>query len=138
MNSYQHLPKEERFYIWQARREGNTQTHIAKALGRHPSTICRELKRNRYAQCQMYTYHWASQIMKHSKPHANRHKYCKLNAAIAPLITDTSVRKVQYTFLLSFHTAWVDSRRFMNHVSSFKGQTETKMTLIVLFGENSN
>lgn len=46
MNPYHHLGNEERFYIWQAKREGNTQTHIAKALGRHPSTICRELKRN--------------------------------------------------------------------------------------------
>lgn len=87
MNSYQQLRNEERFYIWQARREGNTQTHIAKALGRHPSTICRELKRNTYAQCHMYTYHWAMQIVKHRKHRANRHKYRKLNDAIAPVIT---------------------------------------------------
>jgi len=26
MKHYQHLGNEERFYIWQARREGNTQT----------------------------------------------------------------------------------------------------------------
>ena len=63
MKLYRHLGNEERFYIWQARREGNTQQHIAETLGRHPSTICRELKRNTYPQCHMYTYHWARQIV---------------------------------------------------------------------------
>lgn len=87
MNSYQPLRNVERFYIWQARREGNPQTPIAKALGRHPSTICRELKRNTYTQCHMYTYHWAMQIVKHRKPRANRHNYRKLNDALAPVIT---------------------------------------------------
>jgi len=37
MKHYQHLGTEERFYIWQALREGNTQQQIAEALGRHPS-----------------------------------------------------------------------------------------------------
>ena len=87
MKSYQQLRKEERFYIWQALREGNTQQHIAKALGRHPSTICRELKRNTYAQCHFYTYHWALQIVNYRKHHANRHKYRKLTDEIASLIT---------------------------------------------------
>ena len=78
MKPYHHLGKEERFYIWQARREGKTQKHVARALGRHPSTICRELKRNKYPQCHMYTYHWALQIVKHRKQRANRHKHRKL------------------------------------------------------------
>ena len=86
MPSYQHVCDEERFYIWQARREGKTQQRIAEALGRHPSTICRELKRNTYAQCHMYTYYWARQIVKHRKFLANRQKARKLTQAIAPVI----------------------------------------------------
>ncbi len=86
MPSYQHVCDQERFYIWQARREGLTQAHIAKVLGRHPSTICRELKRNTYAQCHMYTYYWARQIVKNRKAHANQHKYRKLTDEITPFI----------------------------------------------------
>jgi len=48
MKHYHHLCNEERFYIWQARRERETQKQIADALGRHPSMLCRELKRNTY------------------------------------------------------------------------------------------
>ena len=86
MPQYQQLRDEERFYIWQARREGHTQQHIADALGRHASTISRELRRNTYAQCHMYTYHWARHIVKHRQARANRQKARKLTAAIVPLI----------------------------------------------------
>ncbi len=71
MNSYQHVSDQERFYIWQARRTGSTQGHIAKTLGCHPSTICRELKRNTYAYCHMYTYYWALQIVQARQACAN-------------------------------------------------------------------
>ena len=86
MKPYQQLGKEERFYIWQARREGKNQKQVAQALGRHPSTICRELKRNTYAQCRMYTYHWALQIVKHRKSCANRLKHRKLTDERAAVI----------------------------------------------------
>ena len=86
MKHYQHLGNAERFYIWQARREGKTQKHIAEALGRHPSTLCRELKRNTYAQCHFYTYHWARQIVKHRKACAHQYKHRKLTEEIAPVI----------------------------------------------------
>jgi len=87
MKHYQHLNNEERFYIWQARREGNTQEQIAEALGRAPSTISRELKRNTYPQCHFYTYHWAKQIVTHRKHDANRQKARKLTDECARLIT---------------------------------------------------
>jgi len=59
MKHYQHLSREERFYIWNALRTGSTQKQVADALGRHPSTICREIKRNTFAQAKIYTYYWA-------------------------------------------------------------------------------
>ncbi len=45
MKFYKHLSNEERFFIWKTLREGKTQKQIAKTLGRHPSTLCREIKR---------------------------------------------------------------------------------------------
>ena len=87
MKHYQHLGNEERFYIWQALREGNTQQQIAEALGRPPSTVSRELKRNTYAQCHVYTYHWAKQIVRYRKQDAKRHKARKLTEESARLIT---------------------------------------------------
>ncbi|WP_447969195.1 helix-turn-helix domain-containing protein [Nitrospira sp. M1] len=87
MQSYYHVSKAERFYIWQARREGKTQKQVAEVLGRHPSTICRELKRNTYPQCHMYTYHWALQIVHHRKQRAHRHKHRKLTEEVTPLLT---------------------------------------------------
>ncbi len=87
MKPYHHLGKEERFYIWQALREGKTQKQVAEALGRHPSTICREIRRNKYRQCHMYTYHWALQIVRYRKQRANRHKARKLTDEFASLIT---------------------------------------------------
>jgi IS30 family transposase len=86
MPHYQQLQDEERFYIWQARREGKTQQHIADALGRHAATISRELRRNTYAQCHMYTYCWARYIVKHRKASTNQQKARKRTDELAPLI----------------------------------------------------
>ena len=53
MKQYQHLNKEERFYIWNSLRNGASQVDVARDLGRSPSTICREIRRNTYPQCKM-------------------------------------------------------------------------------------
>src|SRR6478752_7295109 len=45
--SYKHLTKEERYQIDDLRGEGFSQTDIATALGRSPSTISREMRRNK-------------------------------------------------------------------------------------------
>ncbi|MDX1410933.1 MAG: IS30 family transposase [Nitrospirales bacterium] len=87
MKFYKHLSNEERFFIWKTLREGKTQKQIAKTLGRHPSTLCREIKRNTYAQCHVYTYHWAKQIVKYRQQDAHRQKARKLTAECAHLIT---------------------------------------------------
>ena len=36
-------------------------------FGRHPSTVCREIKRNKYPQAKIYTFHWALEILKWRK-----------------------------------------------------------------------
>lgn len=43
---YTHLTRDERYQIHELRAEKNTASEIAKKLGRHKSTISRELKRN--------------------------------------------------------------------------------------------
>ena len=44
--SYQHLTMDERNVIWRMRLQGHNQAEIARCLGRHPSTVGRERKRN--------------------------------------------------------------------------------------------
>jgi IS30 family transposase len=45
--TYRQLAPEERYMLAALRRQGCTQSEIAPALGRHRSTVCRELGRNR-------------------------------------------------------------------------------------------
>ena len=45
--SYRHLTEAERTVIFYLRMDGRSRNQIAQKLGRHPSTIGRELRRNR-------------------------------------------------------------------------------------------
>lgn len=78
MKQYQHLNKEERFYIWNALRNGASQLQVARDLNRSPSTICREIKRNKPIQAKMYTYHWALQLIKWRKQRLANTKHRKV------------------------------------------------------------
>src|SRR6185503_10754997 len=44
--TYHQITSEERYILATLRRQGFNQSEIARELGRHRSTICRELKRN--------------------------------------------------------------------------------------------
>src|SRR5215204_6157300 len=44
--TYRQLTPEERYMLAALRRQGLTQSQIARALGRHRSTVCREVRRN--------------------------------------------------------------------------------------------
>ena len=67
MKQYQHLTSEERFYIWNALRDGATQKSVATALRRSPSTISREVRRNKFLRAKIYTYHWAKFLVSFRK-----------------------------------------------------------------------
>lgn len=86
MKHYQHLSKEERFYIWNALRNGASQVEVAQTLKRSPSTICREIKRNKYRQAKIYTYHWALEILKWRKRRVAKTKHRKINFELAQMI----------------------------------------------------
>ena len=45
--AYQHLTQKERYQIYAYRKAGFSKSHIAAEIGRSPSTIGRELRRNR-------------------------------------------------------------------------------------------
>src|SRR5512138_3298071 len=49
MRSYKQLSLDERYQIQAGRRAGWTIPKIAASIGRHPSTVYRELERNRHA-----------------------------------------------------------------------------------------
>src|SRR5215210_307508 len=46
MNGYKQLTREQRYQIYALKKEGHSQTHIARNLGVHKATIGRELSRN--------------------------------------------------------------------------------------------
>ena len=46
MRKYRQLTSGERYALSALRRQGHTQAEIARTLGRHPSTISREVRRN--------------------------------------------------------------------------------------------
>ena len=54
MNNYTHLSLEERATILSLSQQGYSKTEIAKQLGRHRSTLDRELKRNKDRQSDFY------------------------------------------------------------------------------------
>lgn len=43
---YHQLTEAKRLHIWAMRKEGKSQSEIARLLGVHRSTVCRELNRN--------------------------------------------------------------------------------------------
>ena len=47
---YKHLSREVRYQIQSLVRAQHTTTEIARIVGRHPSTISREMKRGHFAQ----------------------------------------------------------------------------------------
>lgn len=47
MRTYHHLSNEQRYHIYLQLKNGHSQRHIARELSLSPSTICRELRRNR-------------------------------------------------------------------------------------------
>jgi IS30 family transposase len=49
--SYHQLTSEERYALSLLRKQGLSQARIARALGRHPSTISREVRRNQRQRC---------------------------------------------------------------------------------------
>lgn len=59
MKHYQHLSNEERLYIDNGLRAGKTKKQIAEELGRSPSTITREVRRNMWPSAKIYTHYWA-------------------------------------------------------------------------------
>ena len=86
MKHYHQVTDEERFYIWNASREGVSQKKIAETLGRHPSTISREMKRNRMPRSVMYTHYWACEVVKWRKRHVAKTKHRKVTGEITDMI----------------------------------------------------
>jgi len=67
MKPYQHLSNEERLYIQHGLRAGKTQKQIGIELERSASTISREVRRNMFPQCYLYTHHWACYLVRWRK-----------------------------------------------------------------------
>ena len=90
MTHYQHLSQEERFYIHQAVRDGKSNVEIARALGRHASTISRETRRNMWPSAYLYTYDWARYCQRQRPRRANARKHRKLTTQTEAFIVATA------------------------------------------------
>ena len=78
------LTQKERYHIWASLKRGVKQKDIAEIIGVHPSTICREIQRNKDSITQEYHYAFAdleSQRRKASKP-----KYSVLTSKVKSYI----------------------------------------------------
>ena len=53
------LTLKERYHIWTSLKSGSSQKEIAQSIGVHPSTICREIQRNKDVTTQEYHYAFA-------------------------------------------------------------------------------
>jgi IS30 family transposase len=78
------LTQKERYHIWASLKRGMKQKEIAESIGVHPSTICREIQRNRDDVTDEYHYAFAqtkSQRRQKAKP-----KYSVLTSKVKTYI----------------------------------------------------
>ena len=61
-NEIQTITLKERYHISTLLKSGYTQKSIAESMGVHPSTICREIQRNRDLDSKEYSYEFAHTI----------------------------------------------------------------------------
>lgn len=99
--SYKQLTEMDRTIIWSMRRAGNSQSEIARKLGCHRSTICREIARNK--SLNGYDVHSAQLLAKERK----RHKASKTDQEFKGLIEMLSgmgwSEEKQKDFILRHH-----------------------------------
>lgn len=74
---YKQLPLKERYHISTLLERGYKQKEIAEHIGVHPSTISREIRRNKYKELVIYryqSYSWTRHKNKKYHKRANEHK----------------------------------------------------------------
>jgi IS30 family transposase len=81
---YKQLTRKERYHIWASLKRGSSQKEIAESIGVHPSTICRELQRNRDDVTQEY--HFAFAETKSQRRQQNKAKYTVFTSKIKTYI----------------------------------------------------
>jgi IS30 family transposase len=74
------LTQKERYHILASLRRGVTQKEIANTIGVHPSTISREIKRNKDVTTQEY--HYAFAQTKSQRRQQNKRKYTVFTSKI--------------------------------------------------------
>lgn len=78
------LTQKERYHIWASLKRGVSQKNIAKTIGVHPSTICREIQRNKDVATQEY--HYAFAQTKSQRRQKSKRKYTVLTSKIKTYI----------------------------------------------------
>jgi IS30 family transposase len=81
---HKQLTQKERYHIWASLKRGNSQKEIAESIGVHPSTICRELQRNKDNVTQEY--HYAFAELKSQRRQQGKAKYTVFTSKIKTYI----------------------------------------------------
>ena len=81
---YKQLTLKERYHISTLLKRGWKQKEIAESIGVHPSTICREIKRNRDVLTQTYSYEFAHSSSQNRQQ--NKAKYTVFTSKIKTYI----------------------------------------------------
>ena len=81
---HKQLTLKERYHIWASLKRGSSQKEIAESIGVHPSTICREIQRNKDRTTQEY--HYAFADSKASKRQRSKEKYTVITSKIKTYI----------------------------------------------------
>lgn len=89
LRTFSHLTQEERYHIYLMHKKKTSLHEIAKDMGRHKSTISRELRRNK-GKCG---YRFQQAHIKAQKRHADKPKAIKLNLEMQQLITPLIANK---------------------------------------------
>ena len=80
MKSYTHFTLNERKYLQESLEKGESLRKIAKALGRSPSTVSREVKRNWSKKAKHY-HHWHAETnYKERRKRCHRKNHLLLNS----------------------------------------------------------
>ncbi len=116
--SYRHLTQEQRYHIQAYKSRRYTNKEIAKQIGVHPSTICREVERNKGKILGIYFAHAAHKEAK------NRQVFQSANANFK--LTDETIKLIEKYLAIEYSPEQIAATLTLKHHQSISHVTVYK------------